>query len=240
MALQHDSVRIAHTSPVTPTRDWLTALAIVLLFALVLDVLVRRTQAQARAATERKRRHARELRRLRRELAVERERTQITADMHEVVAQSLESAEAQEVHQLLTRLRDRDDGPDRVEFERRTELVERMRSLGMDLHFRQVGVPHGSGLVAVTAYRLFGEAVDNAFRHGDLHRPVVAEEDWTDGYTLRVSNAIDPGRRTSPLEHGLIGMRERTAIAGGTLHAGRKDDRWVVEAHIPQNVGGPR
>ena len=108
-----------------------------------------------------------------------------------------------------------------------------MRGLGMDLHFRQVGVPDGSGLVAVTAYRLFGEAVDNAFRHGDLSRPVVAEEDWTDGYTLRVSNAIDPRRDTPPLERGLVAMVERTEIAGGTLKAGPIDDRWVIDVHVP-------
>jgi signal transduction histidine kinase len=33
--------------------------------------------------------------------------------------------------------------------------------------------------------------------------------------------------------YGLLGMRERVAALGGTLHAGPADPGWCVRAHLP-------
>ena len=52
------------------------------------------------------------------------------------------------------------------------------------------------------------------------------------GVELEVVNPVgaDVG---APGGHGLIGMRERAALAGGTLEAGRERDHFRVHAELP-------
>ena len=115
-------------------------------------------------------------------------------------------------------------------------LVERMRASGMDLRLTEHGTPDGSPLVALTAYRLLGEALTNALKHGDLTRPVDVRIDWTDGYRLTVTNSVGPAPQEPRVGgHGLVGMSERAHVAGGTFSAGPDGDgdAWLVEAHLP-------
>jgi glucose-6-phosphate-specific signal transduction histidine kinase len=74
------------------------------------------------------------------------------------------------------------------------------------------------------------ESLTKALKHGHLAHPVGVVEDWRDGYRLRVSNAVGDHDRGDG--HGLVGMRERMALVGGTLTAGRRGDHWVVEAGL--------
>ncbi|GGB86414.1 hypothetical protein N798_04215 [Knoellia flava TL1] len=138
---------------------------------------------------------------------------------------------------LVARLRDRELRPTTPGPAQQEALLDRMRASGMDLRMSETGPAEVSPLVALTAYRLLGESLTNALKHGDLTRPVEVNVDWTDGYRLRVTNTV--GATEPPLPgggHGIAGMTERALVAGGTLASARHGDRWVVEAHLPHVV----
>jgi signal transduction histidine kinase len=127
-------------------------------------------------------------------------------------------------------------------------LLEQTRAAGLPVSFAVEGVPRAlpSG-AALAAYRIVQESLTNARKHGG---PTV-----TAGVTLRfcedqlVINVTDDGRGpvavravsdTGPdgLGHGLIGMRERTDVYGGTITAGpRPGGGWRVSATLPLGPG---
>jgi signal transduction histidine kinase len=91
--------------------------------------------------------------------------------------------------------------------------VARDRELAIDLTVDDIPVP---AAIATTCFRLVQEAVLNIVRHADAHR--VAIEIRSDGgcLTLAVHDdgvGFDPGRPGL----GIVGMTERTALAGGEL-----------------------
>ncbi|MET0724761.1 MAG: sensor histidine kinase, partial [Leifsonia sp.] len=89
------------------------------------------------------------------------------------------------------------------------------------------------------------EALTNALRHGAPGSPVLLDLAWTDGaLELGIENAVDPvdagtarsGAGSSGVGHGLPGMRERAALAGGSVVASPVADdpgRFSVVATIP-------
>ncbi|MEU1735649.1 histidine kinase [Streptosporangium sp. NPDC020145] len=88
------------------------------------------------------------------------------------------------------------------------------------------------------AYRIVQEALTNARKHAPGSE-VAAELDGRPGKGLRirVSNPVSWGTPPSPGGehggHGLVGLAERTRMAGGTLdHAVRKG-RFVLDVHLP-------
>jgi signal transduction histidine kinase len=69
-----------------------------------------------------------------------------------------------------------------------------------------------------TAYRLVQEALNNAARHAETDRASVEVSEGSETLRLRISDegrGFDPKIRTEGF--GLVGMRERVALAGGTL-----------------------
>jgi signal transduction histidine kinase len=119
-------------------------------------------------------------------------------------------------------------------------LAERHRAAGLDVtttvtgdgRLRSPGIDRG-------AYRILQEALTNAARHGDGGAQVeVAFSD--DTVDLTVTNGL---RRDRPAwapdseGHGLVGMRERAALLGGTLEAGARDGHFSVHARLP--TGNP-
>ncbi|MGD6744548.1 sensor histidine kinase [Streptomyces sp. BH106] len=89
----------------------------------------------------------------------------------------------------------------------------------------------------LTAYRIVQEALTNARRHAPGVAVDVELHYRESQLAIRVR---DCGPGTGPGEpgHGLLGMRERTAMAGGTLHAGPAPaGGFLVEASLP--VKGP-
>jgi signal transduction histidine kinase len=89
----------------------------------------------------------------------------------------------------------------------------------LDLNFEQGR--SGSrllGEVEDTAYRLVQEALNNALHHGEPRRVAVEVSEEAGSLRVRVSDdgkGFDPEARTDGF--GLIGMRERAELAGGTL-----------------------
>lgn len=123
-------------------------------------------------------------------------------------------------------------------------LVEATRRAGVpvDLTTCDIEVPEALGL---SAYRIVQEALANVVRHapGAPTRVCVSGEDGV--LSVVVANAAAPGPAPDPLEkagtgQGLVGMRERVRLVGGTLSAGPSDDGgFRVAATLPLAGGEP-
>jgi signal transduction histidine kinase len=114
-------------------------------------------------------------------------------------------------------------------------LVERHRAAGLDVTTTIRGdrrpLPPG---VDRAAYRILQEALTNAARHGNggAHVEVAFGPSALD---VDVANSLSPDRATRATGggHGIVGMRERAALLGGTLEAGARDGRFELHAHLP-------
>ena len=125
--------------------------------------------------------------------------------------------------------------------DRLDELLDNIRGTGLPVEAMVEGTPcHLSPGVDLTAYRVVQEGLTNALKHaGEAHARVLlryGEE------ALEVEIADDgrgpPPDGTEPAGHGLIGMRERVALFGGSLETGaRPGGGFIVRARIP--VAGP-
>lgn len=116
------------------------------------------------------------------------------------------------------------------------DLVERMRGAGMDI--RLTMPPHGIQLARASelaAYRVVQEALTNAMRHGAVGAPVFVRVDV--GYELIVNVHNRPaqygGDRVPSGSHGLTGMRERAALAGGSSWIGIDQGWFRVLVRMP-------
>ena len=122
-------------------------------------------------------------------------------------------------------------------------LVEQVRAAGLDVDFQVEGAPRKlpSG-VELTAYRIVQEALTNTRKHGGpTARASVRLVYFDDGLGLLVE---DDGRGSAHelyedggvdgAGHGLIGMRERIGMVGGTLDAGpRPGGGFRISALLP-------
>ena len=81
------------------------------------------------------------------------------------------------------------------------------------------------------AYRILQEALTNAARHG-TGRAEVKVRYGKEELELTVRNPMTPG--STPKDgHGLIGMRERAHLLGGSLSAGPSGGEFSVDAVLP-------
>ncbi|MCD0451717.1 histidine kinase [Actinocorallia sp. API 0066] len=98
-----------------------------------------------------------------------------------------------------------------------------------------------SPAVGAAIYRLAQESVTNARRHArHATRVTVAVTGDTDQVRLTVDDDGSAAGGRAPAGYGLVGMRERAALLGGTFHAGPAAARgWRVEAVLPR-TGAPR
>jgi signal transduction histidine kinase len=116
-------------------------------------------------------------------------------------------------------------------------LIERHRSAGLVVSVRSHGPrrPLPPGLDQA-AYRIVQEALTNAARHGGGRADVdIAFE--SSSLALAVTNPISADRDLGGDGHGIVGMRERAALAGGNLEAGAADGVFQVRAVLPYGVG---
>ncbi|MFF0474705.1 sensor histidine kinase [Streptomyces sp. NPDC004284] len=120
------------------------------------------------------------------------------------------------------------------------ELTDRVRASGVPVEVAVRGVPVELPTgVDLAAYRVVQEALTNAVKHAAGARVSVEVEYGAD--RLRVEVRDTGGRRLRTAEpgggHGLLGLRERLAVYGGTLDAGsRPHGGYRVRAVIPWEV----
>lgn len=112
--------------------------------------------------------------------------------------------------------------------------LEITEAAGLEVTLDASGTPRRLGAAAdQAAYRILQEALTNAARHGGgSARIELAFGD--SAVELTVTNLVRQDRSPRPGGgHGLIGMRERATILGGTLDAERANGAFRVSARIP-------
>jgi len=116
-------------------------------------------------------------------------------------------------------------------------LVESVRAAGLRVDLEVTGTRRAlPAAVDLSAYRLLQEALTNVSRHAGPAQVQVSLCYGEDGLKLDV---VDDGiaSASSPRGdggHGLVAMRERVSLVGGTLTVGpRPDGGWAVSAHLP-------
>ncbi len=120
------------------------------------------------------------------------------------------------------------------------ELVDTAREAGSDVRLtlsgRAVALPAG---IDLCAYRILQEALTNARRHAPGATVDVEVAFGIDSLRLRVSDDGPGPAMAEPDGHGLLGMRERALMVGGTLTVGRVDGAgFAVEADLPIPAAG--
>jgi signal transduction histidine kinase len=144
-----------------------------------------------------------------------------------------------EMRRLLGVLRDdadaeatRDPQPS---LERLNELVETARTAGTPVTLTLSGTarPLPTG-VDLCAYRILQEALTNVRRHAPGAAVEVELEYTADALRLRVRDHGPGASSPDPDGHGLLGMRERAIMVGGTLTAGPAEGGgFAVAALLP-------
>jgi signal transduction histidine kinase len=118
-------------------------------------------------------------------------------------------------------------------------LVEQVNEAGLPVELRIEGegltLPPG---VDLSAYRIVQEALTNTLKHaGRAHAHVVVRYSAFAVELEVVDDGLGAPATNNGSGHGLIGMRERTALYGGRLEAGpRAGGGYAVRARLP--LGG--
>jgi signal transduction histidine kinase len=118
------------------------------------------------------------------------------------------------------------------------ELVETARTAGTPVRLTLQGeaVPLPPG-VDLCAYRILQEALTNARRHAPGANVDVELDYVADALRLCVRDHGPGPPDGNPDGHGLLGMRERAIMVGGTLSAGPAEGGgFAVEAELPIQV----
>jgi signal transduction histidine kinase len=120
-----------------------------------------------------------------------------------------------------------------------SELAERVRAVGLPVRLEIVGdvddLPAGVGL---GVYRIVQEALTNTLKHGGPGTKATVRVARAGAeVTLDISDDGRPSVRSVvgvSGGNGIIGMRERALVFGGSLEAGpRADGGWRVQARLP-------
>lgn len=125
------------------------------------------------------------------------------------------------------------------------ELIDNVRAAGLNVTYDVTGEPRDlPALLGLTAYRIVQEGLTNTLKHAgpgartsvalDFGREILTVVVTDDGRGAGVAPSSDPG-------HGLVGMRQRASVSGGTVNAGPKaGGGYEVIARLPYHlpVGG--
>ncbi|MFD7160265.1 sensor histidine kinase [Kribbella sp. NPDC059898] len=121
------------------------------------------------------------------------------------------------------------------------ELIEKVREAGLAVEYAVTGQPRElPALLGLTAYRIVQEGLTNTLKHAgpgartsvalDFGREMLTVVVTDDGRGAGVAPSADPG-------HGLVGMRQRVSVSGGTVNAGPKaGGGYEVVARLPYNL----
>ncbi len=112
-------------------------------------------------------------------------------------------------------------------------LAEQHRASGLDLTVTFDGSPRPlPPAVDQAAYRILQEALTNAARHG--HGSADVEVAYGPrAVAIVVTNAAPLGAGASGGGHGIVGMRERASLLGGSLEASASGGIFQVRARLP-------
>ena len=116
-------------------------------------------------------------------------------------------------------------------------LLDRSRAAGLRVELAVEGDPRPlAQTVDLSAFRILQEALTNVIKHAGRAHTTVLLGYRRDALELTVTDTGDssPAPTPAPGGHGLVGMRERAALFGGTLTAGPHGDHgFEVHAVLP-------
>ncbi len=116
-------------------------------------------------------------------------------------------------------------------------LLEELRAAGLEVDARVEGEARPlPPALDLSAYRILQEATTNVLKHARARRVDIRVRYRKTMLALDVRDdgSGDGGDPVSSSGHGLIGMRERVALFGGKLHAGRnRAGGFSVHARLP-------
>jgi signal transduction histidine kinase len=119
------------------------------------------------------------------------------------------------------------------------QLVAEYRDAGLPVALERIGAQRPlPGGFELSVYRIVQEALTNVLKHAHPKRVVVTLAFGDSRLDLEVTDDGSPQREDAVVPgHGLVGMRERVALLGGELEAGRRaGGGFRVAARLP--VGG--
>jgi signal transduction histidine kinase len=148
-----------------------------------------------------------------------------------------------EIDQIVGKLREGGSGNGAVEappgLASLDALIAHQSAAGLEVSLEKAGAPRALADAADrAAYRILQEALTNAARHGAGSARI--ELVFGDAAVeLSITNPVPEGdSHRAGGGHGLVGMRERATLLGGTLDAERSNGLFRVRARIP--YGGHR
>ena len=148
-----------------------------------------------------------------------------------------------EMRRLVTMLRE-DDAPGALapqpSIAHVETLIDDARRSGLEVTFAVEGEPRPlpAGL-DLAAYRIVQEALTNVRRHASASRAAVRLIYGAENIEIEVTDDGRAGSTAEPASggHGLIGMRERAGMYGGTvLAAPRTEGGFMVRATLPASA----
>ena len=119
-------------------------------------------------------------------------------------------------------------------------LVELFRSTGLPVVLQSAGVPPADPGIQLAIYRVIQEGLTNALKYSKAATAVAVRAEFN-AQAIMVSVTDDGQPEGVPADgagRGIVGMRERVALYGGTMQAGLLPGRgWSVTAHFPLPEG---
>jgi signal transduction histidine kinase len=121
------------------------------------------------------------------------------------------------------------------------DLVAQVREAGMPVDLRIEGTPRPIAPgIDLSGYRIVQEALTNALKHAGPARARVTVRYGENELDIEIADDGAGGADAAPGGHGLVGMRERVALFGGDLAAGRRlGGGYAVRAKLPLAGGAP-
>jgi signal transduction histidine kinase len=119
-------------------------------------------------------------------------------------------------------------------------LVEQVREAGLPvvltIEGEQAPLPPG---VDLSAYRIVQEALTNSLKHAGRAEAEIVIRYTASALELRIAdNGAPPPANGNGTGHGLVGMRERVALYGGSLETGVVEQGgYEVRARLPLTGG---
>jgi len=161
---------------------------------------------------------------------------QIALDTLATISQTAGSALA-DVRMLLAQLRHREAEGPQPTIADLEPLFAQIRAAGVPLMVDIDPAPRGDvpASVQLAVYRILQEALTNALRHRSGGSVDVTMSWYPGSVSVEIVNAAATERNSARdgLGHGIIGMRERAALVGGSLDIDPADGRFRVRARIP-------
>jgi signal transduction histidine kinase len=112
-------------------------------------------------------------------------------------------------------------------------LAERHRAAGLEVTVHVNGSRRELAPgVDQAAYRILQEGLTNAARHG-RGRAEVNIAFGSSALEITLTNPVPPDSVARDGGHGIVGMRERAALLGGSLQADVVDGLFRVRARLP-------